>query len=323
MKHSGRTIRNNLERPRTSLACQRILIGGVLLSFFVSGSAVAQTKIAPRTFPFVITRSGAYLLRRNIVLPDSNTTAIQITANDVSLDLGGRVISGPNLCDSSSPPVCPSPGSGIGVDASSATGVTVQNGVIRGMGSHGVSLGDGSQVVNVTASRNGGHGILTGKNADVEKASTVFNAGSGVKALDDSRIINATASGNGGHGLEGGNSLAVEGGIMRGNSQAGIKCGTDGHVALAHTISNATEGIDCGHRLSAESVIAQGNTNRGIRGGNQCNCHDCVASNNDIGIELSSGSGYHHNILGGNTTSNVAGSAVNGGGNVCGAALCP
>jgi hypothetical protein len=46
-------------------------------------------------FPIVICQPGSYRLSGNLTVPDANTTAIQITANDVAIDLNGFSISGP------------------------------------------------------------------------------------------------------------------------------------------------------------------------------------------------------------------------------------
>jgi hypothetical protein len=40
-------------------------------------------------FPVTISQSGSYRLTGNLIIPDANTTAIQITAENVTLDLNG------------------------------------------------------------------------------------------------------------------------------------------------------------------------------------------------------------------------------------------
>src|SRR5262249_30978241 len=52
----------------------------------------------PGTFPIVITVPGSYRLKSNLTVPDANTSAIDVEANDVALDLNGYVISGPVTC---------------------------------------------------------------------------------------------------------------------------------------------------------------------------------------------------------------------------------
>src|SRR5437867_140385 len=70
----------------------------------------------PKTFPLTISEPGSYILVTNITVPDANTTAISITADNVTLDLGGFSIMGPTVC-SGGPPVtsCAPSGTGIGI----------------------------------------------------------------------------------------------------------------------------------------------------------------------------------------------------------------
>ena len=72
-------------------------------------------------FPVTLSQPGSYKLSGNLTVPDANTTAIQITADHVTLDLNGFAIIGPVVC-TSSPAVCPAPGSGIGVNADNGPG---------------------------------------------------------------------------------------------------------------------------------------------------------------------------------------------------------
>ena len=47
-------------------------------------------------FPVTISESGSYRLNSNLVVTSPATTVIEITANDVTLDLAGFSIIGPN-----------------------------------------------------------------------------------------------------------------------------------------------------------------------------------------------------------------------------------
>src|SRR6185436_13487764 len=107
-------------------------------------------------------------LSSNLIVPDAGTTAIHITADNVSLDLGGFSIIGPNTCTPNPVHCTVSGGAGIGVFAVSSTGpspanVRVFNGTVRGMGGHGIRmLGDGTTVERILAVQNGGPGIVVG-----------------------------------------------------------------------------------------------------------------------------------------------------------------
>src|ERR1700704_150875 len=49
-------------------------------------------------FPVTISQPGSYRLSGNLTVPDINTTAIEITAENVTLDLNGFSIVGPFVC---------------------------------------------------------------------------------------------------------------------------------------------------------------------------------------------------------------------------------
>src|SRR6266540_3776373 len=49
-------------------------------------------------FPVTLSVPGSYRLTGNLTVPDANTTAIQIAADNVTLDLNGFSILGPVVC---------------------------------------------------------------------------------------------------------------------------------------------------------------------------------------------------------------------------------
>ena len=174
-------------------------------------------------FPVTISQSGSYRLTGNLIVPDANTTAIQIAAENVTLDLNGFSIIGPSVC-TSSPTTCPAPGRGIGVLAGSdqtfgPRNVRVQNGTVRGMGLQGIVMtGEGSFVERVNADSNAGGGMVVAGTViasagthngafgilaiTVRDCTAVENAGDGI-ALDGSGGVGIgnIASFNGGRGM--------------------------------------------------------------------------------------------------------------------------
>ena len=74
-------------------------------------------------FPVTISQPGSYRLTSNLIVPDAATNGIQITANDVTLDLNGFSIIGPNTC-TPNPVRCTFSGGGIGVMAIMSISVT-------------------------------------------------------------------------------------------------------------------------------------------------------------------------------------------------------
>ncbi len=111
---------------------------------------INQETATPGGFPILITEKGSYQLMSNLQVPDENTTAIEITADDVTLDLNGFGIYGNHLA-----------GTGIGIK-STGQNTTVTTGTVRGMGNIGIWLSTRSRVTNITASFNGDDGIKIG-----------------------------------------------------------------------------------------------------------------------------------------------------------------
>jgi hypothetical protein len=133
-------------------------------------------------FPYRITQPGSYKLSGNLTVPDANTTAILITADNVTIDLNGFGILGPGVCTNTNDPLsfvvsaCNPLVTGNGVEAqsnltlSSPSNIRVVNGSVRGMGRAIVLTGMGSYVEKVLAHSNRegivvSYGVVTGSTA--------------------------------------------------------------------------------------------------------------------------------------------------------------
>ncbi len=182
---------------RLSLACVLTVVPGSLFAvdgvILIDQSHALAGNLTPGDapgFPVTITQSGSYRLSGNLMVPDANTTAIVITADFVTIDMNGFSIIGPGTCAATfptAPTKCSSPGTGVGIQASAPSGpgpkaTKVMNGVVRGMGSHGlILLGDGSYVEKVTADSNAGSGFLI--NGSVIASTANLNGQLGISAL--------------------------------------------------------------------------------------------------------------------------------------------
>ena len=163
-------------------------------------------------FPVTISQPGSYKLSGNLTVPDANTTAIDITASFVTLDLNGFAISGPASCTYSAAVgvVCTNSGSGIGVKAGAVDanglvtgpdGTSVRNGSVRGMGGHGILLNNGI-VDNVQAWSNGKDGIISFNKSMVTRSLAILNGRTGI--LANQGVVNGnTAMSNGNSGIAG------------------------------------------------------------------------------------------------------------------------
>ncbi len=228
----------------------------------------------PRTFPIVISAPGSYRLKMNLTVLDANTTAIKVTASDVTIDLNGFAIHGPTVC-SGGPPVagCTPTGAGVGIDATAAgiVNTTVTNGTVRGMGYTGIEVNDG-RVRNVGAYSNGCDGI------------------------DATTVADSIASSNGCTGIVAG--VASSTGVVvntatYGNNFAGIQ---------ANTVANST--ADAGaYGIIATTVtgsVADNNYRDGIDATTVANS---VADYNGTGIASNEGA---NTVTGSEASSNGA-----------------
>lgn len=172
-------------------------------------------------FPVTISEGGSYVLTSDLVVPDVNTTAIELFGvTGVTLDLNGFSIRGPNVCGASVAGGCNQTGNGSGIRTEgNVNGSVVFGGTITGMGASGVSLiGFGNTVRNMTVrncrfgisatglildnvvNRNGNSGISS-FNAVVKGNSATENGGVGITLFRGTASDN-TSSNNGSFGFQ-------------------------------------------------------------------------------------------------------------------------
>lgn len=180
-------------------------------------------------YPITLSQSGSYVLTENLDLTGEgdplNTTAIQVTADWVTIDLNGFSIMGTATCSTTSTTTqagsttCSS-GTGIGVSAAGREGVTVRNGVVSGMGSHGIALGAGALVDALQLVDNGGDAVQVGEGSQVLDV-VVQNAGAdgihcnGVCIVENARIVTVGSDGIEGASGTTGVGLLVDGCTVR------------------------------------------------------------------------------------------------------------
>ena len=196
-------------------------------------------------FPYVISEPGSYILTGNLIVPDENTTAIEIEegVGSATIDLNGFAIIGPVVCtvNQSLELDCSGSGEGVGVrqqgvirstnflnNSTSMEAVTVRNGTIRGMGDDGIVIVGAGLVERVAALSNGGSGIVA--NGTITHCDIQRNRGHGINALGGVVAYNKIEA-NGGHGIRAlfGAGAVIEGNQVAGNSRtsddgAGIYC---------------------------------------------------------------------------------------------------
>ena len=223
-------------------------------------------------FPFEINQPGSYVLTGNLETADPNGDVILITeaAEGAVIDLNGFTISGISSCtrvdvgEGDFDTQCSNTGTGNGIDIR-ASFVTVRNGVVRGMGSHGITGGfevPGIQVESLVVSENGGGGIKLSNDALVTGCRASRNGEEGILVSQNSKVLNNLA-------LENALSGITAGGVIRNN--------------VAH--DNDIHGIFA----SSDSVVA----------------HNVATSNDSFGLSLSTTTGYFGNTMNDNGSSSV------------------
>ena len=234
----------------------------IALAGGVNGDLLAD----PVGFPVNISQPGSYRLTGDLSV-DQNTTAIVIAADDVSIDLGGFAIHGPNTCSGGGaiPVVCTLNGSGRGiVSLSPHSGTSVRNGTVEGMGSTGIDLHTvESRVEGVSAGNNGGMGLLLasglisqvqafrnrfdgiwGVGLHVTHSSTSSNGGAGITVNDGSVVSECTSRNNYGGGIvANGYGTVVAGNTVSGSGRNGIYTGGSALVTNNHVDSSGGCGV--------------------------------------------------------------------------------
>ena len=255
-------------------------VGALALGVGLAGSARAVDGVieinqasvkAAGGFPFVISNTGSYRLTSNLDVTDAsarpmgmapeNTTAIKVSADDVSVDLNGFTIKGPTVC-SGSPINCSPKGTGMGIDFSGYSGGNVTNGTVRGMGFDGVVFA--GLVEKVRAISNGGHGIqaVTATNCAGEQ-----NLGDGIVA---EVVTGSRARLNGSDGIAASkvaNSEAVQNRLSGFIATNVSGCVADGNLAVG-IVANVATG--CEAKNNSTQILAAGITGLNICAGVPC-----------------------------------------------------
>jgi hypothetical protein len=266
-------------------------------------------------FPVSINAPGSYRLSGDLDLGAGATNAIEINADDVTLDLRGFSISGAGLA------------SGSGVAMAGRTNVEIRGGTIEGFANSAIrdssptarahrvievvvrdSGGDGIELVGAghvirdcEVSNSGsvggplGVGILVGAGSAVRRCSALSNARDGIRLAEGSLAVEVLASANGGVGV-----LLGEGGVvLRSTARDG---GSDGIATGAYSVVRESASANNGSSAPAENAgiragrgsvlarnVANDNRQSGIRAdAGSLVCGNGAASNDERGIEARS-----------------------------------
>ncbi len=222
--------------------------------------------------PITISRPGKYLLRSNLELPNADTNGIEIRENEVTIDLNGFRIIGPNLCTGCPVTSCSNFGTGVGIVSFPPQGVNceVRNGTVTLAANDGIRLGEFARVEDVRVLSSGAHGIHVGGSSEVRNCTLRANslplgdpdAPAGWPAIETG--VDSIATGNivtcsGLDGISVGVGSLVADNVININGSCGVRVG-EGSGVKGNTIKhNARCGLFAGDRAGYSQNVFFGN----------------------------------------------------------------
>jgi len=279
------------------------------------------------SLPFTISQPGSYSLTQNLqdlFFPSSpHDNAIEVNADNVTIDLGGYSLIGPGA----------NSGTSNGIHMNGRTNVEICHGTVTGFGNNGIyeennDTGSGHRVVGLRVVSNGGHGILLwGSNHTVkdctviENCLTVLQGYGAITCGSSSTVTGNVASNNNIVGINTGSGCMICDNTVSGNF-LGI-APWYGCSVIDNTVSyNVADGI----QVAADGNLIKGNALSGNQesGINVSGSYNSVEGNlatySGVGIEFSNADNFYANNRALANTQNFGGTlpsgSRNGGGNV-------
>jgi hypothetical protein len=241
-------------------------------------------------FPVTISEPGSFRLTGNLLV-SSASTAISIEAQNVSLDLGGFSVAGPNSCSGYPTNTCTTTGGNAGIVANAnAHQVRVENGVVRSFngrgvwllgassssenlrvlvnGDTGIVLGGAGRVVRCVSLANYDMGIFVANDGFVESSEARANRTTGIFVDDHGTVTNSVALSNGGYGIASASGGRLEANQARVNGTFGIVAVGDRGLLLENVSYGNTAGylVGSGRWLTSKNVADGNSTNNAVGG---------------------------------------------------------
>ena len=202
---------------------------------------------------FKITQPGSYYLTGNIGVTTA-VSAIEVAASNVTIDLGGFVITGAGVGVH-----------GVHVPDSTLRAVTVRDGAVSGFTGSGVSA---AFVMACTLReltvRACAFGARVGGNARVTDCTFTDNTSTGLSMSGDGVVENTVCSDNGGAGLTGQTAVVVRGSTFNDNGDRGLEILFNGLVTDCVAHSNGQHGFWLQSGGSISDSRASSNDEAGI-----------------------------------------------------------
>lgn len=259
-------------------------------------------------FPVEISQPGSYVLTSSLAVVASGTSAIFVSADDVSIDLNGFSVSGPG-----------SGGSANGIAAAfvgnEAIRIRVVDGQVRGFGGYGVQLWKEGHVERLSISENGS-GVFLGDGSILLESRISSNQSGGAvltpavvygrNVFTQNALSGSGASVSGGRGVDGNHCddrrCSVRGGrLYYLTSATTTAAGAPASCAAGFHFASLTEMLYEGHLEYADGfgrsideggVVAgagggdQGWVRAGFEGSTASNCSNWTAAGSQTGPTL-------------------------------------
>ena len=202
--------------------------------------------------PLTITEPNSYYLVEDIDCTDMPNYAIIIECNDVTIDLMGYTLKGPDS------------GGTFGIYMDGRSNVEIRNGTLRDFGAvaiyEGSSNSSGHRVVNIRALSNKFGIYLYGFGHLVKNCTVAENfMGNGIIVSRGCTVTGNTCYNNGDDGVYAGPGCTVTGNTCYNNGDDGIVVGTGSTVTGNTARDNTNHGIDAGGYCLIDQNTAYGN----------------------------------------------------------------
>ncbi len=218
-------------------------------------ATVNANTIRITSIPFTISQPGAYLLADDMDNSVADADGITITSSQVTLDLGGFVLSAGTTAGDD----------GI-VVVGDQIGIYILNGVVDGWGGDGINASscDGCLFERLRVSNNTQNGLLTGFTAVVDHVIASFNGQDGIDVDDNSVVTFSNARENGGNGIQGSVSVVVAQSGSFVNGVNGIDVASGSSITNCETRDNVGIGYEMGSASVALQSTARDNSENGF-----------------------------------------------------------
>jgi len=263
------------KQKKTKLVMSLLALAGLaVFSLFAVGGSLEPSappgptmktlaEVEPRVpirasdLPLVITEPNSYYLVEDINFTNTANHAITINCNDVTIDLMGYTLKGPDS------------GINSGIYMYGRTNVEIRNGTIRDFGLPAIyenssTNSSSHRVVNIRALSNGFGIYLYGYGHLIKDCTAAENGTDGIHAGSGCTVTGNTAYQNGSYGIYAGTGCTVTGNTAYNNGTYGIYAGSGSTVTGNTANYNGGSGIYAGYGCTISGNTIYANQGKGI-----------------------------------------------------------